>query len=223
MRPSDQAHFDRLQWVVGNRRNAEFAVAVRARNAALEKGALVDDVEPLGGMRRQTDREPGQWQPLPPRAAELRIGDPGRLPPLRAQRLEFDVARQQGVGRADAEGFDAQFFAAIAGPAFPWEAPVPEPLHMEHDLAADLRRLVGLIVDRIGRSRRRAIRTGPIQPPHLDIGYGDGLRRKTIDGKEHMCATRRRLDDDRTALPVDPAVAGSGSSDNFSTSFSLVP
>ena len=58
MRPPDQAHIDRLQRVVGNRRNAEFAVAVRARNAALEKGALVDDVEPLCGMRRQTDCEP---------------------------------------------------------------------------------------------------------------------------------------------------------------------
>ena len=200
-------------------RNTEFAIALRARHATLEKGALVDDIEPLCGMGRQTDREPGQRKPLPTRAAELGIGDPGRLSPLRAQCLEFDVARQQCVDRTDAEGFDAQFLAAIADPAFPWKAPVPEPLHMEHDFAADLLRLAS----RIGGSGRRAIRTGPIEPPHVDIGYGDGLRRKTVGGDEYMCATRRRLDDDRATLPVEPAVAASGSADDLSTPFSLIP
>ena len=38
-----------------------------------------------------------------------------------------------------------------------------------------------------------------------------------------MCATRRRLDDDRTTLPVEPAVAASGGADDLSTSFSLIP
>ncbi len=94
---------------------------------------------------------------------------------------------------------------------------------MEHDLAADLLRLVGRIAGRIGGAGRRAIRAGPIEPPHVDIGYGDGLRRKTIGGDEHMCATRRRLDDDRTTLPVEPAVAASGGADDFSTSFRLIP
>ena len=129
-----------------------------------------------------------------------------------------DVASQQGVDRADAEGFDAQFLAAIADPAFTGKAPVAEPLHMEHDLAADLLRVAG----RVAGSGRCVIRTGPIEPPHLDIGYRDGLRRKTIGGNEHMCATCRGLDDDRTTLSVEPAVPVSGSADDFSTFFALI-
>ena len=37
---------------------------MRTRNAALEEGALVDDIESLGCMLRQTDRKPGLRIPV---------------------------------------------------------------------------------------------------------------------------------------------------------------
>src|SRR5271155_2170682 len=84
---------------------------------------------------------------------------------------------------------------------------------MEHDLAADLLRLV----DWVDGSERHAIRPGAIEPPNLDIGNGDGLRRKTIGRDQHMRAARWRLDDDRAALLAQPCVAASGSADDLST------
>src|SRR3981189_307342 len=140
---TDQAYVDRLQWIIGDRRDAELAIAVRADDTAFEEGALVDDIEPLADMRRQTHCKPGQRQPLPARAAELRVGNPGCLPAVRTQCLKLDVPGHQRIDRADAEGFDAQLLAAIADPALPTQTPVAEPLDVQNDFRQDLLRLAG--------------------------------------------------------------------------------
>src|SRR5690348_9135165 len=98
-------YFQRLQRVLGERRDAQLAIAVGTDNPALEEGTLVNDVEPLGDVRCKTNRKSCQGQSLRPRTAKLPVADPRRLPAVRAQRLELDVAGQQCIEWADAEGF----------------------------------------------------------------------------------------------------------------------
>src|SRR5579862_775239 len=59
---------DRLERVVAAGA-ARLAVAAWLGNAAGEKRALVDDLEPVGAMRYDPDREAGQRQAAPARAA----------------------------------------------------------------------------------------------------------------------------------------------------------
>src|SRR5689334_3952680 len=115
-------------------------------------------------MRCEAYRKPGQWQPLSARAAQLGIADPRGLPPVWAQCLEFDVARQQRVDRANAERLDAQLFAAIADPVLARKMAVPLPLDMQDDFGADLVRSVGFI----DQARLRTIGAQAIDPPRFD-------------------------------------------------------
>src|SRR4051794_28063992 len=141
----NQAYVDRLQRIVGDRRNAEFAIALRPDDAALEERALIDNLEALADRRCQPHRKPGQRQPLPTRAAELGVRDPRRLPPFGAQCFEFDVARQEGIDRSDAEGLDAQLLPAVPDPSFPRKATVAGPFYMQHDFSSDFLRLARFI------------------------------------------------------------------------------
>src|SRR5208283_613358 len=137
-RAPNQTHVDRFQRVIGDPGNAQLAVAVWADDAAFEEGALIDDIESVPDIRRQTHGKPGQRQALPARPAQLCISDPRRLPAIRPQRLVFDVARFQRFDRRDTERLDAQPSTAVADPAVAGEAPVAEPFEMQYDLGSDL-------------------------------------------------------------------------------------
>src|ERR1700739_2736913 len=117
-------HINRLQRIVGDGRDAKRPVAVRACDAALKKSALINHIEAVADMRRQSYREPGQRQTLAARAAEFRIGDPGRLPAVRTQRLELDVASRPRFGGPNAERLDTHLETPITDPAPTRDAPV---------------------------------------------------------------------------------------------------
>jgi len=87
------------------------------------------------------------------------------------------------------------------------------PLDVQHDLRLDLVGLIGCL----DRAKPGAIDPRTIEPPHLDVGEGNRLGRKSIGRHKDLTAAGRRLDDDRTALLFQPDFAASRGVDDLHT------
>jgi hypothetical protein len=204
-----QLQIDRLQRVIGDRSNTEFPITERTDDAAFEKGALVDRVEPIGDTGCETYCKPGQRQALPPRSAELRVGDPRCLPSFWTQCFEFNVACRQHFSRTNAESLDAKPLSKVADPALPRKTFVSQPFHVQNQFGSNL---LGFIKETAGPY---AIGQATIDPPHFDMRDPDSSSGKTVGGHKHVATLGWRLDNNGTTLSSKPGFVLSRTAEYF--------
>src|SRR5581483_4163200 len=159
----DDGDADRFERIVGHRRDAQFAVAPRPDDAALEERALVDDLEPIAQIGGRAHGKPGQRQAAAAGASVIAVADPGGRPPLLGENAELDGARRKRLARADAHRLDLAAAAGMPGPAGLDIAAVAEAHDVQQHLGAELarpaalalRRGRGAVMRRRGCGRRR--------------------------------------------------------------------
>ena len=134
----DDADADGFQRVVRDRRGADFAVALRADDAAVEEAAFVDDVEAVAQLRRRPHRKPGQRQLAPARPGVIAVADPGGGAALLREHAKLDRARLQLLARADADRLYLPPAAGVPGPARFDKAAIAEAHDVQQNLGAQL-------------------------------------------------------------------------------------